>query len=161
MPLIVPGETRTKRRIFFEYQKILLLTMKCAEDMNDALIGRISSRLGTNSLIIFHLVEILRTAMRTRTRRLRQLAERRRKVIFRIRFLQDMRENSRDVFYAERLDGKIRREQERLENIHKALSITPRGPSHTVISRILGIPKGTVDSGMYYMRSVMKKKYPQ
>jgi hypothetical protein len=96
--------------------------------------------------------------MRKRTRRIEFLQERRRKNYFRLRYLLDMRRHCLDKFIAAELDKKIRREKRRYDATSRTLSITPKSPSHTDIARILGLPKGTIDSGYFYIRQAEKKK---
>jgi hypothetical protein len=155
-PLIVPEEEKKPGK-WREKLRILLLALKCADDIDDAFISRIASRLGTHSAIIFHLVEILRTTMQNRTRRVQHLKEKQRNGYFRVHVLLDMRKHCLDKFRASELDKKIRKEKQRLESIHRILSTTPKGPSHTDIARILGLPKGTIDSGFFYLRGKFKK----
>ncbi len=46
----------------------------------------------------------------------------------------------------------IRREQERLGRVRRELKAFRPTVSNAVVARILGVPKGTVDSGLYYLR---------
>lgn len=46
---------------------------------------------------------------------------------------------------------RIQRETERLNRAEEGIRRVPRGPSHREIANILGLPKGTVDSGLYYL----------
>jgi DNA-directed RNA polymerase specialized sigma24 family protein len=141
-----------------ESLKILLLALKCANEINDNFINKIASRIGMHSAIVFHLIEIMRTMMRNRTKRIQSLQERRRRNYFRLRYFLDMRRNCVDKFQAEDLDKKICLEQTRYEAVSKILAITPKSPSHNDIARILGLPKGTIDSVYYYIRRSGKKE---
>jgi hypothetical protein len=58
------------------------------------------------------------------------------------------------------LDKKIRREKRRYAAVTRTLSITPKSPSHHDIARILGIPKGTIDSGYFYIRKTEERFWP-
>jgi hypothetical protein len=60
--------------------------------------------------------------------------------------------NCRDEFVLAELDKKILREKKNYETAGKILAQAPKAPSHSDIARILGIPKGTVDSGFHYIK---------
>jgi hypothetical protein len=133
-------------------RQIILLTLKCAAYIDDQTIENISARTGLHSSIVFHLVEILRTIMRRRTERVKKLSDKRRRNYLRIRYLLEEKENCTDDFARSEIDRKIRKERRCYRNTDKRLSQAPRGPSHKDIARILGMSKGTVDSGFYYLK---------
>jgi hypothetical protein len=137
--------------------RILLLALKCANEVNDRIINRVASRIGTHSSIVFHFVEILRTTMRNRTRRIQFLIEKRRRTYFRLHYFLELRRTCRDRFRAIKLEMQIRKEKHRHEAVNRILSITPKSPSHSDIARILGLPKGTIDSGYFYIRRLQKR----
>ncbi|MDR1625351.1 MAG: hypothetical protein LBT33_02330 [Spirochaetia bacterium] len=137
---------------------LLLLALKCANEVNDRLINLIASRIGTHSAFVFHFIEILRTTMGSRTRRIQFLVEKRRRVYFRIHYYHELLRSCRDRFHAAELERKIRKEKRRYETVNRILSNTPKSPSHSDIARILGLPKGTVDSGFFYIRRTLKRK---
>jgi DNA-directed RNA polymerase specialized sigma24 family protein len=94
--------------------------------------------------------------MHSRTERIKQLKEKRRQSYFLIKYFMEVRKTSRDKFHAAELDKKINREKRRLDAAGRSLSATPRGASHSDIARILGVPKGTIDSGFFYIRMLEK-----
>jgi hypothetical protein len=158
-PLLAPPRPHTPNaEQLKETLKIILLTLKCADELTDSFINRIALRLGTHSAFVFHLIEILRTTMRGRTERIKYLKEKRRQCYFRIRYFMEARQVCRDRFRAAELEKKILRERKRFEAALRSLSATPRGASHSDIARILGIPKGTIDSGFFYIRMVEKHR---
>jgi hypothetical protein len=141
----------------------MLLALKCADEVNDTFISHISGRLGVHSSIIFHLIEVLRTTMRGRTERIRFLTEKRRESYFLLHYFMDMRKGCREKFRAAELDKKIRRERRHIDCARKILAITPRGATNSDIARILGLPKGTIDSKYFYLQKneKLKKKKPR
>ena len=155
-PPFMPQEQKEplKKR---DLQRIMLLTLKCAGDVNDSFINRIADRLGTNSAVIFHQVEILRTVMRDRTERIRSLSELRRQSYFLLHYLLDQRKGCHDKFRLLEIDKKIHKERRHIEYARRTLSITPKGPSNNDIARLLGVPKGTIDSGIYYLKGAGKR----
>jgi hypothetical protein len=155
--LLRPRARRKNGKEVKQTLKIILLALKCADEINDEFINKIALRLGTHSAVVFHLVEALRTTMSGRTERIKYLTQRRRESYFRLRYFMEAREVCRDRFEAAKLDKKIEREKKRFEAALKTLSITPRGPSHGDIARVLGIPKGTIDSGFFYIRMPGKR----
>jgi hypothetical protein len=156
--LIIPESDEQNQEAMLDSLKIFLLALKCANDINDRLISRIASRIGTHSAVVFHCIEILRTTMGRRTRRIQVLQEKRRRNYFRLRYFLELQRNCRDKFYAEKLEGQIRKEKRRYETVSRILAITPKSPSHSDIARILGLPKGTIDSGYFYIRRLQDGK---
>jgi hypothetical protein len=158
-PLLVPDSPEEENPDEWKDSlRLLLLALKCANDINDRLINLIASRIGTHSAFVFHFVEILRTTMGNRTRRIQGLLEKRRRTYFRLHYFLELLRNCRDRFREAELERKIRKEKRRCERINKILAITPKSPSHSDIARILGLPKGTVDSGYFYIRRSQKRK---
>jgi hypothetical protein len=158
-PLFLPPRRKKpKAEETRESLRIILLALKCADEVNDRFINKIALRLGTHSAVLFHLIEILRTTMRSRTERIKRLKEKQRESYFLIKYFMEMRKNCRDKFREAELDKKISREKRRFETTVRSLSLTPRGPSHGDIARILGVPKGTVDSGFFYIRMAEKHR---
>ncbi|MDR2589136.1 MAG: hypothetical protein LBC67_06885 [Spirochaetales bacterium] len=133
-------------------RQIILLTLKCAAYIDDQNIENISALTGLHSTIVFHLVEVLRTIMRRRTERVKKLMDKRRRNYLRIRYLLEEKENCTDDFTSSEIDKKIRKERRCYRNTDKRLSRAPLSPSHKDIARILGMSKGTVDSGFYYLK---------
>jgi DNA-directed RNA polymerase specialized sigma24 family protein len=133
-------------------RQIMLLALKCADSMNDENINQISSHTGIHSSCVFHLIEILRTTMRKRTERIRSLEEGRRRTYLRLRYLTEEKRACQDEFLLAKLNKKIRREKKNYETAWKILAQAPKAPSHSDIARILGIPKGTVDTGFHYIK---------
>ncbi|MDR1316380.1 MAG: hypothetical protein LBK13_05855 [Spirochaetales bacterium] len=138
--------------------RLLLLALKCANDISDRLISLTAAQSGIHRAVVFHFVEIMRTIMGSRQRRIGRLIERRRRNYFRLQYFLELRRYCRDSFHAEELEKRIRRERKLCESVSRTLAATPKSPPHSDIAGILGIPKGTVDSGYFYMRRARKGK---
>ncbi len=135
--------------------RFLLLALKCVDDLDDPTVGRLSELSGFSRDLFFHLIEALRVCMRRRSARISLLRERRARNYFRLRLLGEERGSCDDPDRAARLERKIALEKERFRRACEALSRVPRSPSHRDIARILGIPKGTVDSGLHYLKKFL------
>ena len=147
-----PGDGGLHRR---SVRRFLLLALKCADDLDDPAVGHLSLITGYSRDLFFHLIEALRICMRRRTERIAILTERRTRNYFRIRLLTEERRSCGNKETAARLDRRIAKERERYRRAGEILSRVPRTPSHRDIARILGLPKGTVDSGFHFLKKFL------
>jgi hypothetical protein len=157
--LLIPGDGEQHRDGQYRL-KILLLALKSANEVNDRLISRTAARTGMHSAVVFHLIEVLRTVMGNRIRRTELLLERRRRGYFRLQYFAGLRRICRDKFQELDLEKRIGREKRRCGAVDRTLAVIPKSPSHGDIARILGIPKGTIDSSYFYMRRAWERKKP-
>lgn len=151
--LISPnGRLKNKRNI----KQLIFLVMKCANTIGDPSIEHVAALTGIHRDVIHHLVEALRISMSRRTERIRLLEERRSRNYFRIRLLREERKNCSVPLHMARLDRKISREQKNYATNSRLLARVPKAPSHSDIARILGMPKGSVDSGFHYLKKYVR-----
>ena len=61
-----------------------------------------------------------------------------------------------DCRIKERLLLQLVSEKKRLAAVIDEMSRVPASPTHKDIAAVLGIPKGSVDSGIYYLKSALE-----
>ena len=135
-----------------ELKQIILLALKSTKDLNDTSIEKLSVVSGIHRDLFFHFIEVLRLTMCRRTDRIRRLQDRRTRNFFRILCLLEERNHCSRQERILGLDFRIQQERLRFEKAGNDLSRVPKSPPHREIARILGIPKGSVDSCFYYLK---------
>lgn len=141
-PLIYKNQTR----------KLLLLSMKAAYDLEDRTIERIAQTIGMHQEVLFHLVEIVRVTLLKKEERFRKLQEKRSKLYFRIHSLQDELHLCSNGQAKEILKRRLFKLRYYFQKIQKKLAHRCLSPSHQKVAEILGIPKGSIDSTLYYLK---------
>lgn len=134
-------------------RRILLLTLKCCDFITDPMIERTAAIAGMEVAVIHDMIAKLREAMGPRMARRDALKEKRAAMYLSLCVCQNAikREDSE----AERmlLRARLARIDVRLRNLDLALARASRMPTHSEIARVTGIPKGSVDSGINYIRN--------
>ena len=142
-------------------RRILLLTMKNILNMEEGHLKHIAILTGFDYDWIVHCSDRLRFKVHERSERLEYLREKRNKIYFNMRILEH------DALTAYTPDEKITiykkidEFKRRLKNIQGKISRVLQAPTHTEIADVLSIPKGSVDSGVYYLRNSVKRLYEE
>jgi RNA polymerase sigma factor (sigma-70 family) len=145
---VITRESNKKRLLFLMFKEIM--------NMDDSKIRGIALITGYNINCIHFCALQLREKVQQRINRFELLRERRNKCFFNIRILQ---EEAACAFNSEQeafLLAKLFKARKRLYIIIKELSHVSRQPTHKEIADLLQIPKGTVDSGLYYFKERFK-----
>ncbi len=136
---------------------ILLLTLKSVMFLSDQAVEHIAILAGIHRDFLFHIVEILRFTMRKRLDRISKLTSRRNRNYFRIRFLSEEKQLCLNPDRISTIDRQIANEKKRYDRTTYDIGRVPKSPTHRDIARILGLPKGSVDSGFYYLKKYLKR----
>lgn len=143
------GDAATKKRVLY-------LALKSSAHLTEQLIGRIAFVTGYDADWIYRLSEELKARIFARRTRLMHLSEKRNGCFFRIYCLQEQLrlvvEHSVRVALARQLAS----EELRLASMLDEISRVPIDPTHRDIAEVLGIPKGSVDSGLYYLKDALR-----
>ena len=92
-------------------------------------------------------------------RRLKLLRERRNKAYYRIRYLDIKLDTAYDPGEAEKLKRQLIRVRRTMRLAMESLSGVKLTPSNQQIASVLGIPKGTVDSSLYWLKKKLSPLY--
>jgi hypothetical protein len=151
-PLPVFGSTDSNEAY---RNRIVYLFLKCAWDVDDEDVARVSSATGVNEDWLSSAVAQSRRFLDSERLRFEVLATRRNSSWCRIRLLEARIREESDPLRRDRIQAARERERVRFERVRAEIfSFKPVVPN-SVVARIIGIPKGTVDSGLYYL-----KKHP-
>jgi hypothetical protein len=133
-------------------KQLILLALKNSLDIGDRTISNLSLLTGLHPEVLFHIVGVLRFCMRRKIERMNSLQERRNRNYFRIKCLVEERSQCSCEARSRDLERRIAQERKRWETTRRELSHVPRCPAHGDIARLLGIPKGSVDSGIFNLK---------
>jgi len=136
---------------------ILLLALKSSMFLNDQAVEHIAILADIHRDFLFHIVLVLRFTMRKRLDRIAKLSARRNRNYFRIRFLSEEKQQCMNPDRIRKIDNQIANERKRYERTSRDIGRVPKCPTHRDIAHILGLPKGSVDSGIFYLRKLMER----
>jgi DNA-binding transcriptional regulator YiaG len=133
-------------------RKLLLLSLKAAYDLEDRTIRSIAQSIGIHQEVLFHLIEVTRTSLSGKEERFRKLQEKRSKLYFRIYSIQEELVRCPNALAKENLLKRLSRLKSYLQKLRQTLSHHYLAPTHRKVAEILGIPKGSIDSTLYYLK---------
>jgi hypothetical protein len=132
--------------------RLVFLAIKCAWEIDELKISQVAISAGVDREWLGAAVEQARRSMESERSRLEQLSQRRNAAWTRLRLLETRLAEETEPYRHSRIEASMRREELRYSNAQEELAnLRPIVPN-SLVARILGIPKGTVDSGLYYLR---------
>ena len=137
-------------------RKILFVTMRGAMYVNDRMLSAVSETLGCDLDWLYNCTQKLKRRMEKRNIRLEYLKQRRNGLYLKILDLQRSIEHAVDPDLRADLSGRLVSLQVHLRNALNEISRSTTEPSHKDIAEVLGIPKGSVDSGMHGLKLLVK-----
>lgn len=149
--LRIDGNNRISDRVI--RKRVLFLAMMGAATMTQEMIARVAYLTGENVTWLEDRFNELRARIAARHRRVEHLRERRNLHFFRICCIQAQISAVEDVALRRGLFEAMIREKTFLANTLEEISRVRAAPAHSDIADILGVPKGSVDSGLFYLRN--------
>jgi hypothetical protein len=156
-PVSYPVDARGRLVSVHGVRQVVLLLMKCVLDAGDQLIEHVAYVTGYDPHWLYHATERLRITMARRQARLEYLCRKRCACFFQILMLRDELNNCCEPERRADLRRRSETEHRRFRAIGREIASVPRSPTHEEIARILGIPKGSVDSGVHYARNTVAR----
>lgn len=132
--------------------RLIFLAIKCAWEIDEEGIERVASSSGVSPTWLGAAIEQARRSLVAERERVDHLAQRRNASWCRRRLLEARVAEETDSSRRVRLEGSLAREKERYERIVSEMRALKIIVPNSVVARIVGVPKGTVDSGLYYLR---------
>ena len=132
--------------------RLVFLAVKCAWELDDESVERIADSAGVSRDWLAQAVGQARRSLEPERARRDRLAERRNTAWCRRRLLESRLGIETDDARRERIAASLERERRRFRKAREELGAMRPIVSNAVVARILGVPKGTVDSGLYYLR---------
>ena len=133
-------------------RRLTMIALKASEQLNEEAYRKLATSLGCDGEWLVRRWQEVRESCTDQRKRRDRYREKRDKAWFRIRCLQLRRRTATDADESQCIDESIECCQGRLDRARRLLSRMPTGPTHQQIATALGIPKGTVDSGIHYAK---------
>jgi len=135
-------------------KRIMYLMLKGADFINQHIITHVSIITGYDPDWLFCCAESLKERMRDRIKRLNLLKNRRNQLVLKIYTLHSEINGETDKIKKQHLMKELKKIRSRMERIIGLIRRVPRTPTHKDIAEVAGVPKGSVDSGLYYIKNV-------
>jgi len=136
-------------------RRLLLLGMKSADYLEPHHLEKLAVLTGYRFEYLFQCWSELRERTFCRRRRLALLQHRRNRAYLQLRCLEIQMAASNDEKTHARVVRQTAVQRERLRAVVALIDRVPRTPTNRDLSAVLGIPKGSVDSGLYALRKVL------
>jgi hypothetical protein len=132
--------------------RLVFLFVKCAWDADEDSATRVAEAAGVSREWLCSAGAQARRFLEAERARFERMSGRRNGSWCRLRFLETRLREELEQPRREKLSSALERERIRFERARSELrSFRPVVPN-AVVARILGVPKGTVDSGLYYLK---------
>lgn len=135
-------------------RRVTILALKACLHVDDSLIRAVEHAAAHQSGWLQDRLAEARAYMRRRTDRLRSLQIRRVRAYYNLRRAHDAVRLAPPGPAADSAMRSVAVWHRRLRLIEDAIGRVPRSPTNGEVAEILGIPKGTVDSSLFYMKRV-------
>lgn len=139
-------------------KRLLYLLLRTADKVSPGLIQHSSYLTGYNTSWIEEKIEQVRLITRQRRARQQALIHRRMTALFKIYCLHGKIQGEINALDRSRLCLDLEEEMVKLKSINYKISKTIVSPTHQEIATILNTPKGSIDSGLYYLNKRINHK---
>lgn len=139
-------------------KRLLIAGMKSSAMLLPSEVETLVRLTGGNISEIAHQCEVLRVHTSSRLARYEALAARRNRTFVRMQCLQEEVRETPAGERRERLQRSYRKLARRFDRASREATAVIRTPTHREIADALGVPKGSVDSGIFYLRSAIEKR---
>jgi len=159
----VPGELRERlemdERGFITdpciRKRLLMLVLREAERLNESLLCHVLTLTGIERQWLMEKIEMVRMLSFQQEGRRNTCRHRRNSALFNICCLQEELTATPDLRERIPLEERLARERRNLSGAEKSLRRIPVSPTHRQLAEILDIPKGTVDSGLFFISRLL------
>ncbi len=138
-------------------RRVLYLLMKAAFDVSPGVVESVSLLTGSDPRWLYASLRRLRERSDSRLTRLHRMRERRNAHFSRIVCIEAQLSIPEDRLTVERLGMRLARERALLAKVISDIATVPRQPINRDIAEVLGVPKGSVGSGLFYLKKASAK----
>jgi hypothetical protein len=132
--------------------RLVFLFLKCVWDADDRDAERVAAAAGVDPAWLASAAAQARRSLEAERARFENMQARRNRSWCRLRLLEARLRADLEPYRRSSLEAALARERARFESARVELDgFRPIVPN-SIVARILGVPKGTVDSGLYYLR---------
>jgi DNA-directed RNA polymerase specialized sigma24 family protein len=140
-------------------RNFLFLVLKCMRGLDNANVPMMASLAGVSAESLLDLMSSLRLAREPREHRLWRFRERRNRAFGQIRLLETELKAVCEGQRMETLRRSLARAKRRMSIAMEKMSKIGLAPTNREIAAALGVPKGTVDSGLYWLKRKLSSVY--
>jgi hypothetical protein len=148
---MISNGAQRRRFLFLALRHVRLLTPEA--------VGRIARLTGFDRGWIESTARVLRDELGPKERRMRMFQQRRNEALCRRHLLERELRAETDADRRENLEEQIARLSRRMSAASDVMSRISLSPTHEAIAAALGIPKGTVDTGLRWCRLTVRALY--
>jgi hypothetical protein len=158
-----PGEAELRLRGLLEKEcdrrNLVLLALKCLHSLTPERIESLCSLTGFSEDLLHGYVSRLRVRTEPRQGRLKAFRERRNRAFSQARLLETELSEETDPARRDCLAALLARARRRMRTAILRMSRVLINPTNREIAEVMGIPKGTVDSGLYWLKRKLAPVY--
>jgi len=143
-----------------ERQRLVLLALKAAPYLNDHYVEVVSRQTGADLAWLQACQHRLRATTLARVHRNHALVERRGEALHRRLLAEDDARREVDPERRARYERRAQLYRSRLASLDHQKHILSLSPTHQELARVLGMPKGTVDSSLYHLKRSLGSARP-
>ena len=136
---------------------IIVLTLKACENLQPKHVEYIASLTGYRLKWLMNAIKKARESIKKKNAQIENLKKRRSRIFMTILSLQSDFERSNPITSKEEFRQITDQYHKRMCRISATINRISGGPTNEAIAQILNIPKGTVDSIVYYQRQQLRK----
>ncbi len=140
-------------------RNFLFLVLKCSRVLDEESARPLASIAGITPEALLSLAAALREMRQPREKRLETLRCRRNKAFSQSRLLEAELQVETAPDRIESMRSSLLRARRRMRSAASRMARVGISPTNLEIARILGIPKGTVDSGLYWLKKKLASVY--
>lgn len=137
--------------------RLIYLVLRSSMQVSDALLQKTAKLTGINEDRLLGCATELRQKLNKRLEKYGNLVNRRNKAHVRIQQLHGLLARETDSERSIRYMQELATERMRFAKIIGEIGTMSFMPTHKDIAEVLGVPKGTVDSGLYYLKNAFLK----
>lgn len=140
-------------------RNLLFLVLKCSRNLDPEKSAALAGLAGVTPQRLACLMNELRQSRAPREDRLETFRRRRNGAFSQVRQLETELLTEVDENRRQELQGKLQKARRRMRGAMDRMARVGLAPTNKEIARILGVPKGTVDSGLYWLKKKLAPVY--
>jgi len=142
-----------------ERKRLVLLALKAAPWLDDQHIEALSEQTGADLAWLQACQHQIRMTTDRRRHRLALLGEKRSEAYYRRLMAEDDAQREIDPERRSLYERRASRYRRRLANLSREQATLSTAPTHGELANLLGMPKGSVDSGLYHLKKKLTSVY--
>ncbi|MGI6467315.1 MAG: hypothetical protein ACOXZZ_06985 [Sphaerochaetaceae bacterium] len=159
-PITYKIKNEVKRSKTFR-ERLIQLVIKCSDDLSIQQLSFIANFLEIDELELAKMITKAHQLSEFKRIRTKNLLDVRNRHYTRTRFLKQeigiMEAINADAILIERLKVSLQRSEENYEKACEAITKRPNSITHSTLSKVMELPKGTIDSGMFNLKKELAK----